>query len=75
MKNKNETPEEKANRELTEGIAKNLKALVDNVKALINGPLQRRTLLVLLAASTRMTKDQVDTVLTALENLEKDWLK
>lgn len=63
------------NRELTESIAKNLYDLATSVNALLNGPLKKRALLVLLANSTGMSQVQVNNVLTALENLEKDWLK
>lgn len=70
-----ESPEEKAKRELIEGIASNIESLAKSVSALMNGPLKRKALLVLLASSTQMTQTQVGNVLTALENLKSDWLK
>lgn len=70
-----ETPEARRARETVESIAKNLQALASAVQAVVNGPLKRKTLLVLLANSTGMTQGQVDNVLSALQNLEKDWLK
>jgi len=72
---KNETPEEKSRRELVEGIASNLESLARSVKSLLNGPLNRKALLVLLSASSKLTQTQVGQVLTALEDLNSDWLK
>ena len=70
-----ETEEAKRARETTESIARNIQALAKSVNAVIGGPLKRRTLLVLLANSAGMTQSAVDAVLTALADLEKDWLK
>lgn len=69
-----ETEDQKKNRETTERIAENLSALADSVKKLINGPLNRKTLLVLLANSSGLKQMQVDSVLTALENLKRNHL-
>ena len=69
-----ETPEEKNNRELIEKMATNISGLAKQVKALINGPLSRRALIVLLASSSGQSKSIVTDVLKALEDLEKDWL-
>lgn len=71
----NETPEQKRNRETTESIASNIGKLADTVSALLKGPLNRKALLLLLANSSGMSKGQVDTVLVAVENLGKDFLK
>jgi hypothetical protein len=60
---------------MVETIAKTLSDLAASVSALLNGPLKRRTLLILLSNSSGLSQTQVDNVLTALENLEKDWLK
>ncbi len=70
-----ETPEEKAMREATEKIAKNIAALARAVEALLKGPLNRRALITLLASSSGHSKSTVEQVLGALERLEKDWLK
>lgn len=72
---KSETPEEKAARELTEGIANNIQKLSDAVSDLLDGPLNRAALLVLLANTTKMAKTQISDVLDALQNLKKDYLK
>jgi hypothetical protein len=70
-----ETPEEKRNREMVETIAGNIASLAKAVAALLNGPLKKRALLVLLASSSGLSQTVVDKVLTALQDLEKDWLK
>ena len=72
---KTETPEEKVKRELIENIALNIESLAKSVSSLLNGPLKRKALLVLLASSSKLTQTQVGDVLTALENLRSDWLK
>ncbi len=69
-----ETPAERENREFVETIARNLITLARSVKALINGPLNRRALVILLASSSGIPQVKVGEVLKALENLEKDWL-
>jgi hypothetical protein len=70
-----ETPEQKQQREAIEKIAKNIAALARSVEALIKGPLNRKALVTLLAASSGENKSTVDRVLVALQTLEKDWLK
>jgi spore germination protein GerM len=70
-----ETPEAKRNRETVEEIARNIAALAKAVAALLNGPLKKRTLVILLSSSSRLSQENVDRVLTALADLEKDWLK
>lgn len=74
MKKIIETEEQKKNREVIESIADNLKKLSDSVSSLLNGPLKRRALVVLLAKSSSLHQNQVESVLKALEDLKKDWL-
>lgn len=69
-----ETPEQKAYRELVESIAGNIAQLAKGVAALLNGPLKKRALVLLLASSSGCSQRQVEDVLKALENLEADWL-
>ncbi len=71
----NETEEEKKSREMVEEIASNIAMLSRQVTALLTGRLNRKAILILLANSTRMTQGQVDTVLDAISNLEKTYLK
>lgn len=73
--NKNiETLEQKQQREMTEAIAKNLNNLAGSVKALVNGPLKKKTILILLAHTTGLSQRDVDNVLGALQTLPKDFL-
>jgi hypothetical protein len=69
-----ETPEQKAARELTEQIAGNIASLAKAVSSLLRGPLKKRALVILLANSSGIGIGNVEKVLTALEDLEKDWL-
>ncbi len=69
-----ETPEQKQQRAMTETIAKNLSNLADSVKALVNGPLKKKTLLILLAHTTGLSQRDIDSVLGALQTLPKDFL-
>jgi len=69
-----ETPEQKAYREVVEGIAGNISALAKAVRGLLNGPLKKKALTVLLAQSSGLPQNKVDAVLKALEDLESDWL-
>lgn len=71
---KEETPEAKQYRELVESIAQNLTALARAVSGVLNGPLKKRALILLLASSSGCSQRQVEDVLKALENLESDWL-
>ncbi len=73
-KNKVETPEQKVYREMVESIAGNISSLAKAVSLLMNGPLKRSALYVLLASSSGLSQERVKAVLTALENLDKDWL-
>lgn len=69
-----ETPEQKQKREMTETIAKNLTELASSVKALIAGPLKKKTLLILLAHTTGLPQRDIDKVLEAVQTLPKDFL-
>ncbi len=69
-----ETPEQKIQREMTETIAKNLNHLANAVKDLVNGPLKKKTILILLAHSTGLPQRDIDAVLAALTTLPKDFL-
>jgi len=76
VKNKNlpETPEQKTYRETVEKIAGNIANLAKAVSSLLNGPLKKRALIILLASSAGQSQRAVDDVLKALESLEADWL-
>lgn len=73
-KNVPETADQKAQRELIEKIAGNIQSLAESVRSLLNGPLNRRALVILLATSARLHQNQVEAVLKALETMDKDWL-
>lgn len=70
----NESDSARQYRETVEAIAGNIKNLAMAVSSLLNGPLNRRTLVILLASSSRQSQETVRDVLGALENLQKDWL-
>jgi spore germination protein GerM len=70
----NETPEQKAYRETVEKIASNIATLADAVASLLNGPLKKKALVILLASSSRQTQATVEAVLSALQTLRGDWL-
>ncbi len=69
-KNIVETPQEKQYRE----IAENISSLAKSVKSLLNGPFNRKALLILLAHSSGQSQGTVKSVLEALETMESDWL-
>lgn len=69
-----ETPEQKAYREMVEQIAGNLTQLARAVSGVLNGPLKKRALVLLLASSSGCSQRQVEDVLKALETMESDWL-
>lgn len=71
---KKETEEEKKAREMVEQIASNIASLATAVKGLLNGPLKRKALVVLLTSSSKLAQWQVEKVLEALESMEGDWL-
>lgn len=75
IKLKEPTPEEKAYTDTVVKIAGNISKLTKAVAALLNdGPLKRKTIVVLLAASSGQPKSIVEIVLKAVEDLDKDWL-
>ncbi len=69
-----ETEEQKRNRETVESIARNIASLARSVQSLLNGPLKRRALVILLASSSGESQRVVESILAALNNLEADWL-
>lgn len=69
-----ETEEQKNQRLAVESIATNIASLSKAVASLLNGPLKKRALVVLLASSSNISQEKVSQVLTALADLEKDWL-
>lgn len=72
---KQETAEEKQARETIETIATTIAQLSRQVKAIIGGRLNRDTIIILLANTTRLPQQTVMTVLTAIENMEAKHLK
>lgn len=69
-----ETEEQKAYRETVERIAGNIASLAKAVSSLLNGPLKKRALIILLASSSGQSQHAVESVLKALEQMESDWL-
>lgn len=69
-----ESPEAKANRLIVESIANNIAGLAKAVQSLLNGPLKKRALVILLASSSGQSQRTVELVLKALEDLQGDWL-
>lgn len=69
-----ETEEQKRNREVVEQIAGNIAALAKGVHSLLNGPLNKRALIILLASSSGVSQENIKKVIAALESLEPDWL-
>lgn len=69
-----ETEEQKRNREIVESIARNIASLARAVNSLLNGPLKKKALVVLLASSSGQSQKTVEIVLAALSQLEADWL-
>ena len=69
-----ETPEQKQYRETVERIAGNIASLANAVSSLLNGPLKRKALVILLAHSSGQTQAATDAILKALEDMKSDWL-
>lgn len=69
-----ETQEQREYRELCERIAGNIASLAKAVNSLLNGPLKKRALVILLASSSGQSQASVESVLKALSELEADWL-
>lgn len=68
------TIEEKEYREIVEKIAGNIAMLAKAVNSLMNGPLKRKALIILLAQSSGESQRSVEAILKALETMEADWL-
>lgn len=69
-----ETEDQRKYRELVESIAGNITTLAKAVGALLNGPLKKRALVLLLASSSGQSQRAVEDVLKALETMQADWL-
>lgn len=74
MTKKIETQDEIRAREMIEGIASNIAQLSRQVSNLMSGRLKKKSLVILLAQSARMSQTQVEQVLNAIVNLERDHL-
>lgn len=70
-----ETPEQKAARELVEGIAQNIERLANVVNTIINGRLKKHVLVMILARTAKVSQDNVEAVLNAIASMDKDNLK
>lgn len=70
-----ETDQQKRDREIVESIARNIGSLSRAVASLLVGPLKKRALVILLATSSGQPQRTVDSVLTALAGMEKEWLQ
>lgn len=71
---KEETQEQKQYRELVDTIASNIANLAKAVNGFRNGPLKKKALVILLAHSSGQTQYSTERILTALSEMEKDWL-
>ncbi len=71
---KTETAEQRVQREMLEKIAGNIQSLAESVRKLLDGPLNRRALVILLATSSGQSQVAVKAILESLETMEKDWL-
>lgn len=69
-----ETEKEKKDRETIDTIATNIASLAKAVTNLLNGPLKKEAIVLLLTASSNCAKYQVENVLKAIQTLEADWL-
>ncbi len=69
-----ETEEQQKYREVVEKIASNIATLAKAVQALLNGPLKRKGLVILLASQSQQSQQTVSDVLKALEEMESVWL-
>lgn len=80
IRDKNESDEQREDRikkeqaqEVIATMAKNISSLADSVTALLNGELNRKALIILLANSSGLPQRTVSSVLDALESLKEDW--
>lgn len=70
-----ETDEQKKEREMIEEIAENISKLSRSVRALVGGRLKEETIVTLLVHTTKLPKYNVEKVLKALKDMERDHLK
>lgn len=61
-------------KKVIEDIADTIEKLADSVNDLLKGRLNKKALLILLAASSGMSRGTVEQVLEALKNLKTDYL-
>lgn len=66
---------EKTQEEITKDIASTIERLSDEVSKLLNGKLNRKAILTLLAYSTKISQKQIAVVLDSLIEMKKDFLK
>lgn len=59
--------------ETSEKIARDIRMISRSVKKMANSGLKRETIVTLIHSSTNISKTNVRSVLSALENLEKDF--
>lgn len=70
-----ETEEEKKQREMVEEIATNIARLSREVRAIVGGRLREDAVVTLLVHATKLPRYNVEAVLKAIGNLEKNTLK
>lgn len=75
MPKNNLTEAEQKAQQVVEDIATTIAQLSRQVKSLLGGRLKEETIVILLANSTRLPKYQIEAVLKALTDMERDYLK
>lgn len=70
-----ETPEELQYKEMVEGMAMNIARLSREVRALLSGRVQEKTIVLLLSHSCQLPQATVRSVLEALKSFEGTYLK
>lgn len=70
-----ETEEQKKARETVELIAANIVDLAEGVRKIVNGRLNKRAIIILLASSSRLSPTVCEQVLDAITNLDKKFTK
>lgn len=75
MKKEIENDEQKKAREVVEEIASTIAKLSRQVQAILDGRVKRESIVVLLAHSCKLPKWQIEEVLNAIVNMEKNHLK
>lgn len=71
---KTETPEERQARETVEALAEAIITMAEATRKLIGGKVKRKAIIILLAESSKLSKERVGKVLDAIEQLDKDYL-